>query len=346
MMIALFVVMFVGKKRLEESKIIREHMPYGKVLVVDDVRTNLYVAEGLLAAYGLNVETASSGFEAIEKAENGKTYDMIFMDHMMPLMDGIETTQKLRAMEYKGVIVALTANALVGNDEMFKQNGFDDFISKPINAHQLNACLNKYIRDRHPEEAEKHKPVTSALVQFDEKNPKLLEIFRRDAGKAIITLRETLADGDVKMFTTTAHAMKSALANIGESDASEMAFALENAGLDGDLEFISRNTERFIEMLDILIKRFHPPEAVNESKAETPEDTTFLMEQLQIIKTACDDYDDTAAYAALDRLKEKPWKIETSSAIEQIRDMLFLHSDFEGAAERVSRLLEEWGDAL
>jgi CheY-like chemotaxis protein len=313
---------------------------------VDDVEANLYVAEGLLTPYNLKIKMVGSGFAAIERVENGDSYDIIFMDHMMPQMDGIETVRKLRSNGYTGVIVALTANALVGNDEMFKQNDFDDFISKPINAHQLNACLNRYIRDRHPEEAEKHEPVTSALVQFDEKNPKLIEIFRRDAEKAVITLRETLADGDVMLFTTTAHAMKSALANIGESDASEMAFALEKAGLDGDLEFISRNTESFIETLDILIKRFHPSEAVNDSKAEIPEDTIFLMEQLQIIKTSCDDYDDTAAYAALDRLKEKQWKIETSSAIEQIRDMLFLHSDFEGAAERTSRLWEKRGDAL
>jgi CheY-like chemotaxis protein len=73
------------------------------------------------------------------------------MDHMMPLMDGVEATQKLRALGYMGAIVALTANALVGNEEMFAQNGFDGFLSKPIDILQLDATLNRYIRDKHSE---------------------------------------------------------------------------------------------------------------------------------------------------------------------------------------------------
>ena len=139
---------FNGYKQQTESEIIRESMPYGKVLIVDDVETNLYVAEGLMSAYDLQIETAISGFLTIEKIESGKIYDIIFMDHMMPDMDGIETTLKLRSLGYTGAIVALTANAIVGNAEMFKQIGFDDFISKPIDLRQLNSILNRYIRDK------------------------------------------------------------------------------------------------------------------------------------------------------------------------------------------------------
>ncbi|MDR0271745.1 MAG: response regulator [Clostridiales bacterium] len=137
---------FMGERQISTIQTIIDPMPYGNVLVVDDVETNLYVAEGLLEPYELNIDTAISGFVAIDLIEHGRTYDIIFMDHMMPEMDGIETTQKLRALGYKGTIVALTANALVGNGEMFKQNGFDDFIPKPIDANLLNNCLNKYVR--------------------------------------------------------------------------------------------------------------------------------------------------------------------------------------------------------
>ena len=140
--------MFTGDRQAVAQEIKNEPMPYGSVLVVDDVETNLYVAKGLLAPYKLNIETAESGFEAIEKVENGNIYDIIFMDHMMPKMDGIETTQKLRERGYRGTIVALTANALVGNDEMFARHGFDGFISKPIDIRRLNAVLNQFIRDR------------------------------------------------------------------------------------------------------------------------------------------------------------------------------------------------------
>jgi CheY-like chemotaxis protein len=299
---------------------------------VDDVDTNLYVAEGLLSSYKLSIETADSGFAAIDKVESGKTYDIIFMDHMMPKMDGIKTTHRLREAGYKGTIVALTANALVGNDKMFKQNGFDGFIAKPIDLKHLDEALNTYIRDKYPEEAVKY-----SLEKFDETagpkiTPKMLEIFRRDAEKAIITLLQTISNGDIKLFTTTVHAMKSALANVGESERSKTAAVLEKAGLDGDREFIITNTEKFITELEALVKTIQDAshsDSLNEE--EIIEDTVYLQEQLQIIKTACEDYDDTAAYAALDRLKRKHWKTETAEALEEIRDALYLHSDFERA---------------
>jgi len=132
-----------------------ELMPYGKVLIVDDVDINLYVAEGMMSQYNLNIETALSGFEALDLVGDGKVYDIIFMDHMMPQMDGIETTRKLRDSGYDGSIVALTANAIVGNSDMFLDNGFDGFISKPIDITQLDVILNEFIRDRHPLERQK-----------------------------------------------------------------------------------------------------------------------------------------------------------------------------------------------
>jgi signal transduction histidine kinase/DNA-binding NarL/FixJ family response regulator len=330
---------FTADRQTAQLDIIREPMPYGSVLVVDDVDTNLYVAEGLLSPYKLKIETANSGFAAIEKAEGGKTYDIIFMDHMMPKMDGIETTEKLRERGYKGVIVALTANALVGNDEMFLQHGFDGFIPKPIDVRQLNAVLNKFIRARYPDEAKKYKPLEvapQAVLLPNETNVKLLEVFRRDAEKAIVTLRQTAPHGgagDIKLFTTTAHAMKSALANIGEAGKSQAAAELEKAGLNGDADFIAANTEPFVKTLESLVRKLSPPKA-EPAGADVAEDTAYLKEQLQVIRTACEDYDDTAAFAALDRLKEKPWKPETAAALEMLHDMLFLHSDFEGAAKQ------------
>jgi len=135
---------FTGDRHTAKLQITREPMPYGSVLVVDDMDTNLYVARGMLSPYKLSIETADSGFAAIKKIQSGKTYDIVFMDHMMPKMDGIETTEKLRELGYKGVIVALTANALTGNDEMFTQHGFDGFISKPIDIRHLNTVTDLF----------------------------------------------------------------------------------------------------------------------------------------------------------------------------------------------------------
>jgi len=121
-------------------------LPHGNVLVVDDLEINLYVAEAALKPYGLDIELVDSGFAAIENVINGKTYDIIFMDHMMPEMDGVATTEALRDMGYTGTIVALTANALVGNDGMFSERGFDGYISKPIDIHDLDTLLRKFIK--------------------------------------------------------------------------------------------------------------------------------------------------------------------------------------------------------
>ena len=146
--------LYVGKKSKQKKspQITREYMPYGKVLVVDDMEPNLYVASGLLAPYGLSIDTTTNGLEAIEKIKSGRVFDIIFMDHFMPGMDGIETTKKIRDLGYTKPIVALTANALTGQADIFLANGFDGFIPKPIDIRQLNSTLNKLIRDKYPGE--------------------------------------------------------------------------------------------------------------------------------------------------------------------------------------------------
>jgi len=359
---------FAGDRRVASLRLDRERMPYGSVLVVDDVATNLYVADGLLSLYQLKIETAESGFETVERVESGAVYDIIFMDHMMPGMDGIETTRKLRGLGYKGAIVALTANALVGNDEMFLQKGFDGFISKPINVRQLDEVLKKFVRDRHPEEAKKYSMETAdqgdrrqGIDQRDgankgrqaaaavkrspinvATNPRLLKFFCQDAEKAIATLRETVKNGDAKLFTITAHAMKSALANVGENDASRVAAALESVGRNGDIGCVSANADEFIRTLESLINKFNGVINANSVNPDTPtvaEDANYLREQLHIIKSACENYDDDAVYAALDRLKEKRWKLSTTESLEKIREALYVSSDFERAAKLSEALM-------
>ena len=133
----------------------REQMPYGSALVVDDVEINLIVAEGLLALYGLQIETVSDGPSAVERVRGGKTYGIIFMDHMMPGMDGIEAAKEIRALGYGGAIVALTANAVPGNEEMFLEQGFDSYISKPIDIQKLDLVVERFIRNKRPDDVAK-----------------------------------------------------------------------------------------------------------------------------------------------------------------------------------------------
>jgi CheY-like chemotaxis protein len=117
----------------------------------------------------LTAHTAASGFEAIERVKGKNAYDIIFMDHMMPMMDGIETVRNLREMGYTAPIIALTANAVVGQADIFLANGFDDFLSKPIDMRLLNVILNKYIHDKQPPEvleaAELEKAKAEAMAE-------------------------------------------------------------------------------------------------------------------------------------------------------------------------------------
>jgi len=107
----------------------------------------------------LSTDSVSSGFEAIEKINSGNIYDVVFMDHFMPKMDGIQATKIIRDIGYQKPIVALTANAMIGQAEMFVENVFDGFISKPIDIRELNASLNKFVRDRYMSQVvEQNKP--------------------------------------------------------------------------------------------------------------------------------------------------------------------------------------------
>jgi signal transduction histidine kinase/CheY-like chemotaxis protein len=130
--------------------IVRFTAPEANILVVDDIVTNLKVANGLLLPYKMRVDLCKSGVTAIEAVKTNR-YDIVFMDHIMPVMDGIEATLKIRAMGdkdlyYKEVpVIALTANAGSGRKEMFLENGFNDFLSKPIDTVKLDAVLRKWI---------------------------------------------------------------------------------------------------------------------------------------------------------------------------------------------------------
>jgi len=322
--------------QLEKIQIIREAMPYGKVLVVDDVESNLYVAKHLLAPYELTMETATNGLEAIEKIKRGEVYDIIFMDHMMPKMDGVEATRIIRNLGYKKPIVALTANAVAGQAEMFFENGFDGFISKPIDTRQLNNELNKFIRDKQTpetlakarEESAKHLAQTVSTVDSG-----LLEIFVRDAKKALLVFEETFenienaTDEDLYLFTIKAHAMKSALANIEENELSQIAYALEKAGKEQDRDTIKALTPELMDALKKIIEKTEE----NKKYVTKDENSAYLREQLKIIIDACTNYDARTADIALAKLGEKLWTYETREVFEQISKHILL-SEFEEAS--------------
>jgi CheY-like chemotaxis protein/anti-sigma regulatory factor (Ser/Thr protein kinase) len=155
------------------KELVRTPMPYGKVLVVDDVVTNLDVAKGLMRPYGLTIHCASGGKQAIELIREGKNvYDVIFMDHMMPEIDGIETVRIIReeiGTEYAKTvpIIALTANVIIGNESMFLENGFQAYLPKPIDVMLLDALLNEWVRDKRGQEMPEERKEPEAEIAAD-----------------------------------------------------------------------------------------------------------------------------------------------------------------------------------
>ena len=133
-----------------------EPVPFGKVLVVDDVDINQFVVKEMLSYYGLEIDLASSGEEAIEKIK-ANNYNLVFMDYFMPGMNGLETVKEIRklagnsgiinAEKYKNLpIVALTANVVSGVKESLLSNGYSDYISKPVDLHEINIILRKWLK--------------------------------------------------------------------------------------------------------------------------------------------------------------------------------------------------------
>ena len=126
------------------------------ILVTDDNDMNLRVAKNLLRLFGIETDTASSGYETIEKMSR-KHYDIVFLDHMMPQMDGIETLAKLKERELiprDTVVIALTANAVIGAKETYIDAGFSDYLSKPIELDQLGKVLAQYLSDKSADDGE------------------------------------------------------------------------------------------------------------------------------------------------------------------------------------------------
>ena len=337
--------------QLKKTQITHEYMPYGHILIVDDVETNLYVAKGLMAPYGLKIDLATSGFEAIDKIKEGAVYDIVFMDHMMPKMDGIETTKQLRKMGYTRSIVALTANALSGQAEMFLKNGFDDFISKPIDIRQLNISLNRLIRDKQP--AEVVEAAQKEKIELEKKHgpgqghqqvdTQLAKIFARDAEKAVDSIKTSMRnnlnnESDLQMYIINVHAMKSALANIGEKELSSIALRLEQAGREKNINVILTETTNFIDNLCKVVNEIKRKDEENIITEDTEDTLILLKENLKIIKEACAAFDKKTAKNALNELRKTTWSQKTGDLLNSISEHL-LHSEFDETSALAEKYL-------
>jgi signal transduction histidine kinase/DNA-binding response OmpR family regulator len=347
----------------KENVVTRFTAPTARLLLVDDNATNLKVAEGLLAPYRSLVDTCLGGAAAIRLVRKNR-YDIIFMDHMMPEMDGMEATLAIRALSgerFQTVpVVALTANALVGMREIFLQSGFNDYLAKPIEISKLYEIMEKWIpREKweEPESAAKQAPVcqTSRLeiegvdialgidmTGGSEANYiEVLTLFHKDAAERLETLREEPGEVELPLFTTHVHALKSASASIGATALSELAARLEDAGRSGGLAAFRENLPEFRINLSMALKNIGA--AVAPERPETGEGAVKSCSpdrvSLALLKDALAAEDIGAAERVLEELMDG----RTDEAIKKILSRVeerILVSDFGSAGEIIAQLLK------
>ncbi|GHS90163.1 hypothetical protein AGMMS49957_15370 [Synergistales bacterium] len=347
--------------------------PTARLLIVDDNATNLKVAEGLLVPYKTRIDTCLSGIEAIRLARENR-YDIIFMDHAMPEMDGMEATAAIRAIEgdyFKTVpIIALTANAMVGMREMFLQNGFSDYLAKPIEIAKLNEMMEQWVPREKWEKAEpvaEQAPVSRtvgfeiegmdttrgiAMTGGSEANYiEVLKLFCKDATERLEILKETPDKAGLPLFTTQVHTLKSALASIGAEDISRMAATLEEAGKNSEIDFIEAELPAFHDNLSGLIDRIklilaeYAREGENEVidlelEVTDGELSSKCQEALSRLKSALLSENVGKIDALLKELEAMSIEPETKETLSDVAGLVLV-SEFVAGAEMVDGLIKE-----
>ncbi len=297
--------------------------PDADILIVDDNTVNLTVAEGLLDPLKVKTETATSGAEALRKVKE-RRFDIVLMDHMMPEMDGIETTQKIRAEhpEYADVpILALTANAVGDARELFLKSGLNDFIAKPIEVRVLISKIKQWL----PKEKIQKMSLADTESAPEKANPPLidkgivdldtaaaikmlgteklfltiLKEYYRQIPKNAETIKALYDAGDWTNYTIEVHALKSMSRQIGAMQLSDMAAALEKAGKANDIDYIKANTaqamEKYLSYKQILAP--YCEEAAQEQSSKKPFDEQTVRSIFAVVKEA-------AANLDMDKMEE------------------------------------------
>ena len=319
--------------------------PDANILIVDDNAINLTVAEGLLKPLQMKIDTALSGKEAIEKISE-KQYDMIFMDHMMPELDGVETTHIIRRMhpEYDMVpIIALTANVVEETRFMFLSEGMNDFVAKPIELRMIISVIKRWLpseklkplseADLLPETTQSTAPSSQTSLEIGDLDTAsalqllgsedLLWMVLKDyytvIDKKIALIKNYQLNEEWKNYTTEVHALKSASKQIGAMELSEKAAALEKAGNDLNIEMIQERTDDMLEQYrgdQELLAPYFTEEKEETDSSDLPDiDKDLLKEILHTLSDAVTNLD-------LDQLEQSVQEL-SNYALEETHAALF-----------------------
>jgi signal transduction histidine kinase/CheY-like chemotaxis protein len=351
---------------------VRFTAPDARILIVDDIVTNLDVATGLLSLYQTNITAATSGREAIELIKKNR-YDLVFMDHMMPEMDGIEATEAIRVLGdttadaaeiayFKTLpIIALTANAMTGMRELFLSKGFSDYLSKPIEIAKLDGMMDKWIPDAKRINAEPgrspERTVETPGIKIDGVDTtrgitmtggteaayrRVLASFRKDVLKRLPLLEQIPYEQELLLFSTNVHAIKSAAATIGAAAVSKTAAALEAAGKAGDAAFIreglppfDRELKNLAEQIGAALTREGAVEKTEDAGENPDPYLPLFMELAEALKQK----EVETIYRLLAGLEDKPFDGKIGEILMTVSDAVLM-SEFEDALIAINELIK------
>ncbi len=316
--------------------------PLGKILVVDDNAMNLAVAQDLLRKTKLQIDVAASGEECLELIKR-KEYHLILMDHMMPLMDGVEALHAIRAMEgnpSKDIpIIALTANAVIGARDFYLQAGFEDYLTKPIEPEKMEDVLIKYL----PKELvyltkDNEEDLTDSFTNdyLDEERltniginaehglkymggskplyEKVLYAFKEMLCEKQEQLQDMLDKEDTAGYSIMVHALKGNARNVGADELAEVAFELEKKSKAGRIEEVEVQSPILFGLMKTLEENLElylgeetemeqTVELENETEDKAPISEEEWKQKLQNLNQKLDEFDGENALAALGELK-------------------------------------------
>ena len=322
------------------------HAPEAHLLFVDDTLTNLKVIQGLLKPTQCHVDICESGFEMLDLISERK-YDIIFIDHRMPGMDGIEA---LHAMKYKkenknkGVpAIALTANAIAGARDMYIEAGFNDYISKPVDPHVLETMIMKYL----PEKLYKPTKIKKKGNSFSsEETSEFEKIQGVDISKALVhcgsagVLREAIKSfyeaisrdsekirtfykkKDWENYTICVHALKSAARLVGAEELSDKAFYLEKMGDERNVYEIQAKTQELLELYESYHEKFRNYVSNFEKSDKELIGEKKWNEAIESLRDFAAAFDWTSIDMVFDELKKYKIPDEYKEKYEKIREFI------------------------
>ncbi|MCI7790287.1 MAG: response regulator [Lachnospiraceae bacterium] len=300
--------------------------PEARILIVDDNEMNRKVAVGLLKPFQMQIDVAENGKKALAMLEE-KRYDLIFMDHMMPIMDGIEATKQMREKkeEYyqKVPVIALTANAMTEAQKLFQEAGMNDFLAKPIDLRQFCMIIRKWlpgelIRENGSETEQESEPAEieklSEMEGIDVKegikysgNAEMFVSLLGDFYKLIDTkaakIETCIAEGLIKDYTIEVHAMKNTSRMIGAKELSQQFWQLEQYGNAQNETAIREETPKVLEHFRSykkILKQYGTMQETQKREVSREEISMYL----EGIQEAVEGFDLDAADGAMEKLEE------------------------------------------